>query len=175
LLLSIIIPVFNEKNSIEQIIQKVIGCKLPDGFEKEIIVVDDGSKDGTASILKNYKNNDIICHYSVVNFGKGAAIRIGIEYAKGDLIIIQDADLEYDVKDYGVMLNELISKNLDVVYGSRFMGKIRNMKFRYKLANILLTGFLNVLYGSGVSDSYTCYKLIKTGILKELNLRSNGF
>lgn len=176
MLLSIIMPVFNEEKSIRLILDKVISVKLPEGIKKEIIVVDDGSTDGTLNILKEYQNKGaVICHYSVLNFGKGAAIRVGLEYAGGDIILIQDADLEYNPSDYGILLEFLIKNNLDAVYGSRFKGEIEDMRQLNRLANKILTKACNFLYGVELTDAYTCYKLVRKDVLKNLNLKSTGF
>ncbi len=120
--ISIIIPVYNEVNILAEVLARVIAAPLPSGCEKEIIVVDDGSTDGTSQILAQYRDL-VLVHHSMVNFGKGAATRIGIAKATGEIILVQDGDLEYDPRDYVKVLTPLVNGEATVVYGSRFLGK----------------------------------------------------
>ena len=172
--LSVIIPVLNEEATTRKILEKVILQKTV----FEIIVVNDGSTDKTAEILnmlkkiKRFKGKLKIINHKK-NLGKGAALCTGIKKAKGECILVQDADLEYDPKDYGRLLSYLAQKTC--VYGSRIMSGNPHAYFRTYLGNILLTSFCNVLFGGHLTDSYTCYKLIPAGIARSLKLRSRGF
>ena len=171
--LSVIIPVFNEKATIEQIIKKV--KKVP--VEKEIIVVDDGSTDGTAEILKEIseKDKNIKIILKEKNEGKGSAIREGLKYVNGDVVVIQDADLEYEPTDWIEMLKFMEEKKADVVYGSRVLGKNKKSSFVFYLGGRILSIITNFLYGAGITDEPTCYKMFNTEIIKSLNLKCRGF
>lgn len=169
--ISIIIPVYNEQNTVEKLVQMVKNVPL----EKEIIVVNDGSSDDTRQILDKLQPGvDQILHHET-NQGKGAAIRTGLNTATGDYILIQDADLEYDPEDYLKLLRPIEKGWAQVVYGSRFTGEHRNMLFHHWVGNRFLTLVTNILYNTTLSDMETCYKLIKTDILKSIKLRSNRF
>ncbi|MCX8093231.1 MAG: glycosyltransferase family 2 protein [Candidatus Goldbacteria bacterium] len=174
--LSIIIPVYNEKNTIEKTISEVKKVKLK-SIKKEIIVVDDGSTDGTREILKKIHKKDkkIIIIYKSKNEGKGSAVRIGIDKASGDFIIIQDADLEYTPEDYNIMLMPILKGYADVVYGSRFLGPHRSFLFWHYIANKFLNFLVNILYNTTLTDMETCFKLFKSEIIKNIKLRSNTF
>lgn len=170
--ISVIVPVYNEAKTIREIIESV--RKVP--LDKEIIIIDDGSTDATRDILKNElagKVNQILFHET--NKGKGAAIRTGIQAATGEYIIIQDADLEYDPEDYLKLLRPVEKGWATVVYGSRFTGEHRNMLFYHWIGNRFLTLITNILYNSTLSDMETCYKLIKTDLIKGMPLRCNRF
>lgn len=165
--LSIIIPVYNEKNTIEEILKRVEMVKL-DGFEKEIIIIDDFSDDGTREILKGLDNHKII--FQDKNMGKGRAVKRGFEEASGDIVLIQDADLEYDPNDYPKLIQPLIDGRADVVYGSRFL-KGSNSKIVYKhgyLFSSVLNWFSNFLSGLKLSDMYTCYKVFSKKAIKKI-------
>lgn len=166
--LSIIIPVYNEKDFIEKLINLV--KEIP--VDKEIIVIDDCSKDGTGDVIKKIKGIKAISHD--VNKGKGSAIRTGLQYADGEYIIIQDADLEYSPYDIPRLFHYAIKYNLDAVYGSRFKGKGKFLPHSY-FANRVLTMLTDILFGGNISDMETCYKLVRTDILKSLNLKSRRF
>lgn len=173
--LSVIIPVYNEQNTIVQIINKIKGVKL-DNFEKEIIVVDDGSNDGTRDLIKKFESLDKII-YQPKNYGKGFAVRTGIAASSGDIILIQDADLEYDPNDYSVLLKPIVENKFDVVYGSRFLNKKENgtVYFLSHIANKFLTAFSNFFTGLNLTDMEVCYKVFKKEILNSIWLKENGF
>jgi glycosyltransferase involved in cell wall biosynthesis len=169
--LSVIIPVFNEESTIKEILERVLG----QNNVQEIIIVDDGSSDKTFDILQRskIKNSKLKILRHLKNKGKGAAIRTGISKAKGDYILIQDADLEYDPREYKKLIREL--KFARVIYGSRIMGKSPHAYFLTYLGNIAITAICNILFGTKLTDIYTCYKLIPANIIKNLQLNSNGF
>ncbi len=175
MLVSIIIPCFNEKNYIEEIIKKVLE---QNNINKEIIIVDDGSTDGTNEILKKKietKVNKII--YLEKNLGKGNAIKEAIKFVNGEIILIQDADLEYNPKDYNKMITPFISNDADVVYGSRFISSDsrRVIYFANTVANKILTFFLNCLLNLNFTDVETGYKAFKTELVKKIYLNEKGF
>ncbi len=173
--LSIIIPVYNEKNTIEEIIKRVLAVNL-ENLEKEIIVVDDGSTDGTQEILQKLSSSlPIKVFFHQTNQGKGSAVRTALSYVTGEYVIIQDADLEYDPEDYQAMLKPVFKGKAEVVYGSRFTGERRDMFFWHYVGNRFLSLITNILYNTTLSDMETCYKLIRTDILKNLNLKARGF
>ncbi len=172
--ISVIIPVYNEALTIKEIIFRVQNVDL----EKEIIVVDDHSTDGTSAQLKDineqYENVQILTHDR--NRGKGAALRTGFAAAGGDIIIIQDADLEYNPQEYKVLLGPILDGRADVVYGSRFLGgPHRVLFFWHYVGNKFLTLLADVFSNLNLSDMETCYKVFKKKVLNEINLRSNRF
>lgn len=172
--LSIIIPVYNEEKTIDTVIKKIIKLQLP--CRKEIIIVNDGSTDGTAKILKSISNKNITILHHDYNLGKGAAIRSGIKQATGDYILIQDADLEYDPQEIEKLLTALNkSDNLTAIYGSRFILKRPQMPFFYYLGNKFLTLITNLLYGCHLTDMETGYKLLPAEWMKKINLQCNRF
>ena len=172
---TIIIPVFNEKDTILQILDIVDKSSFAN-LEKEIIVVDDFSTDGTREILKSIEGKYNI-FYHAKNKGKGAAIRTAVQHATGNYIVIQDADLEYNPKDYDNLLEVLINNYADVVYGSRLKNNANDGKFilKNKLANIFLTYLTNLLYGCRITDMETCYKAFKIDVIKSLSIQANRF
>ena len=175
-LLSIIIPVFNEETHIEEVLNKIRSVRLPENVDREIIVIDDGSSDRTPQILEKFMSDNVISvHTSVLNFGKGTAIRIGVKKAKGEIILIQDADFEYDPDDYTRLIGPILSGSSKVVYGSRFRGKITGMKPIYLMANKILTLLANVLYGAKITDEATCYKVFSSEVIKGLDLKCKRF
>ena len=175
--LSVLIPVYNEESTIGEVIEQVLAVELP-GIEKEIIVIDDGSTDATPEVLKREQseNADLVTVYSSQhNFGKGMAIRIGLKYVTGDIVLIQDADLELDPKEYGALLAPILSGHASVVYGSRFLGGTNRVPWRSRLAQRILTPATRLLYGARLSDEATAYKLFKTAVLQDLDLHCSGF
>ncbi|HRQ22770.1 MAG TPA: glycosyltransferase family 2 protein [Anaerolineales bacterium] len=171
--LSVIIPVYNEVESIRTILQRVQETKLA----HEIIVVDDGSKDGTRDILKQLDGKRrvrVILHEK--NQGKGAAVRTGMSAAKGDVLLIQDADLEYDPRDYPDLLQPIQEGLADVVYGSRFLGKAHRVTmFWHMVANKSLTLMTNILYDTILTDMETGYKVFRREVIEGMTIRSNSF
>ena len=173
--LSIIIPCYNEQDTILNILEEV--RKFND-FEKEIIIVDDGSTDKTKEILKSLNDNSIKTIFSEKNYGKGRAIRTGIKESSGDIVLIQDADLEYSPQDYPNLLRPFYEAGADVVYGSRFLGGTGYVRLHYYLhyiANKILTHFCNIFTNLNMTDMETGYKVFRSDVIKSINLKENSF
>jgi len=168
--LSIIIPVFNERATIQEVVKRVQATP----FEKEIIVVDDGSTDGTRDILPQIERDAIVLYHEK-NRGKGAALHTGIARATGDIILIQDADFEYDPRDYAQLIQPIVEGRVKVVYGSRFLGPRMAMFFWHMLANKMLTLMTNILYDAILSDMETGYKVFRADVIKGIPLRCRRF
>jgi len=176
MILSVIIPVFNERNTISEILKRIEEVDLGNiGFQKEVIIVDDGSTDGTRDILEKLENKyKIIYHHK--NQGKGAAIRTGLKAISGDYVIIQDADLEYDPRDYRKLLEVALSKKAEVVYGSRRLNRSNKPSYSsFYWGGVFLNWFTNLLWHTQITDESTCYKLFKVSFIKSLSLKCNGF
>lgn len=172
--ISIIIPSFNEAKTLPKILKKVLDLKLP--FKKELIIVDDGSTDETPKVLKkSSKNKTIKIIINSENLGKGASIKKALKQAKGDIILIQDADLEYNPQDIPNLLEPFIRSNAKVVYGSRILRKNPGSHWTFSLGGRLLTIITNILYGTGITDEATGYKLFKREVINSLTLKSKGF
>jgi glycosyltransferase involved in cell wall biosynthesis len=170
--LSIVIPAYNERDTVEKLLDQVIAVPL-EGMQKEIVVVDDGSSDGTRDILKKRADaGDIQLFLQPRNQGKGAAVREGLRRATGDILLIQDADLEYDPADYPILLKPILTGKADVVYGSRFLGEHKAMYFWHSVGNQILTLVTNVLFDSTLTDMETCYKVFTAEIARKLKLKS---
>lgn len=171
-LLSVVMPVYNERTTIDEIIRRVLAVKV----RVELIVVDDGSTDGTRDILAGLARElPIKLVLQPVNGGKGAALRRGFEEVTGDLVIIQDADLEYSPEEIPQLIELICEGRADVVYGSRFLGRHRVFLFTHYAGNRLLTLITNVLYNTMLTDMETCYKVMRTEVLRSMRLESNGF
>lgn len=179
--LSIIIPAYNEGNTIHHILNKVKKVKLKGDFQKEVVIVNDFSTDNTEEAILDYQRNNealpISYYKHEKNKGKGAALHTGIDKAHGDLIVIQDADLEYDPEEYNDLLKPFLSGDADVVYGSRFMGgnPHRILFFWHSLGNKFLTACSNACTNLNLTDMETCYKMFDARILKSLSLKENRF
>ena len=170
--MSVIIPVYNEESTIAEVLDRVHAVDL----DKEIIVVDDGSTDATLDLLRPKRGVIKHVHESRVNLGKGLAVRIGLTYAVGEVVIIQDADLELDPAEYGSLLAPILRGETNVVYGSRFRQPSGERPPRGRvLANRVLTALTNVLYGTALTDMATAYKVMRTDVLRRIRLDSRGF
>jgi len=176
--ISIIIPCYNEKDTINEIVKKVRNADVLH-CEKEIIVIDDNSNDGTSTILDELKKNFAIAKLikNSKNQGKGFSIKEGIKNSNGDIIIIQDADLEYDPNDYNKLLEPILDGYADAVYGSRFLGssRVRVLYFWHRVGNFILTFLSNMFSNLNLTDMEVCYKAFKSSVLKNINLKENRF
>ena len=171
--LSVIVPVFDERTTVVEVIRRARTVELP--LDREIVVVDDGSTDGTRDVLPLLEDSTVRVFLHPENRGKGAAVRTGLAHATGDLVLIQDADLEYDPDDWPRLLAPVLKGKARVVYGSRFTGERRNMLFWHWVGNRVLTLVTNVLYDTTLSDMETCYKLFDRRVLDGITLRSDRF
>ncbi|HXW39337.1 MAG TPA: glycosyltransferase family 2 protein [Acidimicrobiales bacterium] len=172
-LLSVIVPVFNERSTVAEVVRRIRSVELP--MALEVIVVDDGSSDGTDKVLGAIGDSTVRVITHGRNKGKGAAVRSGLEAARGDLIVIQDADLEYDPADWPRLLDPILRGKARVVYGSRFTGERKNMMPLHWIGNRFLSLVTNILYSSTLSDMETCYKLFDRRVLAGLDIESDRF
>ena len=172
-LLSVIVPTYNERTTVAEIIRRIRAVTLP--MAVEVIAVDDGSSDGTDKVLAALEDSTVRVLTHPVNRGKGAAIRTGLTVARGDLLLIQDADLEYDPEDWAKLLDPILRGKAEVVYGSRFTGERRNMLPLHWIGNRFLSLVTNVLYSSTLSDMETCYKLFDRQVIEGITIESNRF
>ena len=166
--ISVIIPIYNEAATCIELINRVQAVSL----EKEIIIVDDGSSDGTTELLSKIEGIILLTHS--INQGKGAAVQTAIEHISGDLVILQDSDLEYDPDDYQKLIKPITAGETDVVFGSRWLGKNNEWSFHY-IGNKLITLFSNIINQRWINDMASCYKAIPVDIFRDLHLRSQGF
>jgi|SRR4051794_9543647 glycosyltransferase involved in cell wall biosynthesis len=178
--LSIVIPVYNEAKTIHELIGLVVEAPVPDGLVKEIICVNDCSTDGTKEKLDElptvFPGVDFKIFHKPVNQGKGAALRDGFEHASGEIVLVQDADLEYDPQDYGKLLQPIVDNKADVVYGSRFIGEPhRVLYFWHTMGNKFLTHFSNIFTNLNLTDMEVCYKVFRKSVLDRIKLRCNRF
>ncbi len=172
--LSIVIPVFNEVTTIEEILRRVHSVDA--GLDKEIIVVDDGSTDGTREILERLASPSLKVFFHEKNTGKGSALHTAFAEAGGDIILVQDADLEYDPREYPKLLEPILDGRADVVYGSRFLGgPHRVLFFWHYVGNRILTTFSNMLSNLNLTDMETCYKVFRKAVLEQVKLKSKRF
>jgi len=172
-LLSVIVPVFNERVTVAEVIRRIRAVDVP--VAVEVVVVDDGSSDGTDKVLSALGDSTVRILKHEVNQGKGAAIRTGMGAARGDLLLIQDADLEYDPEDWPSLLEPILRGKAQVVYGSRFTGQRKNMMPLHWMGNRFLSLVTNVLYSSTMSDMETCYKLFDRRVLEGITIQSDKF
>jgi len=177
--LSIIIPCYNEEKLISTVLEKVLQTKLDHNLEKQIIIVNDGSTDNSANAINKFceKNPSAISIHQQINSGKGAAVKVALQKVSGDIIIIQDADFEYDPNDYNKLLHPIIDGHADIVYGSRFRGSDphRVLFFFHTIGNKFLTFLSNLFTGLNLTDMETGYKMFRTDILKQIRLKENRF
>jgi glycosyltransferase involved in cell wall biosynthesis len=171
-LLSVVMPVYNERETVEAMIARVFAVK---GIRIELIVVDDGSKDGTSDVLRTLQTKYTFKLFHKPNGGKGSALRLGFREVTGDLVVIQDADTEYSPEEFPDLIELICQGRADVVYGSRFLGRHRVFLFTHYLGNMFLTFLTNVLYNTMLTDMETCYKAMRVEVLRSFTLKSDGF
>lgn len=171
--LSIIVPVYNEKNTIVEVLRRVFGVKLA-GWKKQVIVVDDGSTDGTSGALKNWEKKCTVI-YQQKNQGKGAALAAGFKKAHGEIILVQDGDLEYSPNDYPILLAPFDDPRTMVVYGSRFLGSHLSTMYLYALGNKFVTFITNILYNTNITDMETGFKAFRHDVIKNITVTAKRF
>jgi glycosyltransferase involved in cell wall biosynthesis len=170
-LLSVVMPVYNERTTIDEIVRRVLAVPI----RTELIVVDDGSKDGTSEVLDDLQRELGFTLVHQENAGKGAALRHGFQYVTGDIVVIQDADLEYSPEEFPQLIDLICQGKADAVYGSRFLGRHRAFMFAHYMGNKFVTFATNVLYNTMLTDMETCYKAMRVEVLRSMTLKSNGF
>jgi glycosyltransferase involved in cell wall biosynthesis len=171
--LSVLVPIFNERATIERLLNQVIQVKT--GLTVEVLACDDGSTDGTREILSRLSLPGLKVIFMDENVGRGGVIKHLWKIATGDVIVHQDADLEYDPQDYIPMLEPLLAGRADVVYGSRFKGSIEGMRFANRMGNLFMSASARFLYGAQVSDLMTCYKMYRAALIQGMHIQANGF
>ena len=172
MLLSIVVPVYNEQTTVQEVLKHLAELH----YKKEIVVVDDGSEDGTAELLKGLESENVRMFYHGINRGKGAAVRTGLKHVNGDIVIIQDADLEYDPREYSKVLEPIMDGRADAVYGSRFLGgPHRVLLFWHYMGNRFLTFLSNLLNNINLTDMETCYKAFRASVFESVTITSNRF
>ena len=171
--LSVLVPIYNERATIERLLNAVVA--VPTGLTVEVLACDDGSTDGTRDILSRLTLPGLKVIFMDDNVGRGGVIKHLWSVATGDIIVHQDADLEYDPQDYIPMLQPLLANQADVVYGSRFKGSIEGMRFANRMGNLFMTASARGLYGVQVSDLMTCYKMYRSSLIRDMHIAANGF
>lgn len=171
--LSVLVPVYNERATIQTLLERVVAAEV--GVRKQILVADDGSTDGTREILSSLRLPDVEVVFMSENVGRGGVLKYLWTRATGDILVHQDADLEYDPRDYAQLLEPILANRADVVYGSRFKGSIERMRRLNRLGNLTMTAACRVLYGVAVSDLMTCYKMYRASLMRDLRIEANGF
>ena len=175
MLISIIIPAYNEEKTVTAIIEKVKSVSLPPGISREIIIVNDGSKDKTAEILNSYAGDNQVKIFHKDNGGKTSALLMGFSKARGDIMLVQDADLEYDPNEYEKLLEPILKGEYQVVYGSRFLGKINGMEFINRFANVISNWTFSLLWGNRITDINTCYKVFTRKAFEGITITTQNF
>lgn len=176
--LTVVVPVYNEERTVVDLLDRVLSAPLPEGIEREIVVVDDASRDGTAGALERFDGDSRVRRFRhEVNRGKGAALRTGFAEARGDFVVVQDADLEYDPAEYRKLLGPVLDGRADVVYGSRFMGgePHRVLFFWHMVGNRFLTLLSNMTTNLNLTDMETCYKLFRRDVLRRIRIEEDRF
>lgn len=173
--LSIVIPTYNEEKTIMEIMKRVLAAPLGDGVQREVVVVDDGSVDSTSELMKAFDGSPEVRYYRKENGGKGSAVRYGVEKCTGDIVVVQDADLEYDPNDFQKLIEPIIKGETKVVYGSRELSRSKHSSYLFYLGGQLVTVATNILFGTKLTDEPTCYKVFDAKLLKSVKLESTGF
>ena len=171
--LSVLVPVYNERATIERLLGEVVSVETP--LTLEVLVGDDGSTDGTREILSKLNLPGVKVVFMPTNGGRGAVLKHLWTLATGDIYVHQDADLEYDPRDYNALLQPLLNGTADIVYGSRFKGSIERMRWVNRMGNLTLSAAARLLYGAQMSDLMTCYKMYRAPLIRGLHIRANGF